>query len=420
MALRKTANSSEATALTSSTTSSITSSTEQEACCPICGAPGYAAFFELSHVPTEEGRLLATREEALAAPTGDIRLAFCRDCGYVGNALFDASSIKYDEDYSFSLHHSPVYQQFITALADRLTTRYDLRGKTVLEIACGQGDFLRLLCDLGNNRGIGIDPSLKQQVMDDERSGRIRYIRDRFSEKYAQAVGDFVCCRHLLNTVPDPKGFVQSVRRAIGQRPDTIVYFEVPNGAYIFDQSQIWNIVYERCSWFTPHSLARLFEISGFEVLVSEPCYQRGQYLGIDARPMPDALRDRRPGPDDQSELAGKVSDFAAKHQLITQAWQQRLKSFAGAGRRAVAWGAGASAISFFNTFHITDQIPYVVDINPQIRGQYLPGTGQRVIAPEELVAYKPDLVIITNPTYEGEIRQQVAALGAVCEFQLL
>jgi SAM-dependent methyltransferase len=385
--------------------------------CPICDAPGYVAFFELDSIPYEAGGLLATREEALAVPSGPVRLAFCRSCGYVGNTLFDAGRLTYGEHFSFSLHYSPVYQQFITALADRLVKRYNLSGKSVLEIACGQGDFLRLLCDLGNNRGMGIDPSLKQQVIDHERSGRIRYIRYYFADKYADEVGDFVCCRHLLQAMPDPKAFVQMVRRAVGPRLDTAVYFEVPNGAYLFDNLLVWNIVYERCSWFTPQSMARLFEICGFDVLASEPCYQRGQYLGIEARPARDAVRDRQPESKNLDTLAETLSYFAANCLRITEIWRQRLESLTNTQQRVVVWGAGAAAISFLNRFRVSDQIPYVVDINSQLHGQYVPGTGQRVIAPEALLDYKPDLVIITNPTYEAEIRQQLAVLGVTCEF---
>ena len=33
-----------------------------------------------------------------------------------------------------------------------------LRGKDIIEIGCGKGEFLLLLCEMGNNRGTGFDP----------------------------------------------------------------------------------------------------------------------------------------------------------------------------------------------------------------------------------------------------------------------
>ena len=41
------------------------------------------------------------------------------------------------------------------------------------------------------------------------------------------------------------------------------------------------------------------------------------------------------------------------------------------------------------------------------------------VVAPESLVQYRPDVIILTNATYENEIKQQANRLGLDCEFLL-
>ena len=46
-----------------------------------------------------------------------------------------------------------------------LIRRYDLRGKEVIEIGCGKGEFLSLLCEVGDNRGVGFDPADDDAVM---------------------------------------------------------------------------------------------------------------------------------------------------------------------------------------------------------------------------------------------------------------
>jgi hypothetical protein len=61
-----------------------------------------------------------------------------------------------------------------------------------------------------------------------------------------------------------------------------------------------------------------------------------------------------------------------------------------------------------------------VVDINPERQGQYLPATGQVVVSPQHLAEYRPDTLIITNPTYTNEIERQVQQLGVACEFLVL
>jgi hypothetical protein len=42
----------------------------------------------------------------------------------------------------------------------------------------------------------------------------------------------------------------------------------------------------------------------------------------------------------------------------------------------------------------------------------YLAGTGHEIVAPEQLIARRPDLVVVMNPLYEPEITEQVRSLG--------
>ena len=57
-----------------------------------------------------------------------------------------------------------------------------------------------------------------------------------------------------------------------------------------------------------------------------------------------------------------------------------------------------------------------VVDINPFRQGAFLPGSGVRVLAPEELRDRRPDLVVAMNPAYLDEIAQALGELGLASE----
>jgi hypothetical protein len=78
-------------------------------------------------------------------------------------------------------------------------------------------------------------------------------------------------------------------------------------------------------------------------------------------------------------------------------------------------------AISFLvNVPPASAGVDAVVDVNPQRQGRYLPKTGQKVIAPQELPAIRPDVVLATNPNYAREISAQLDALGIRCQFEVL
>ena len=82
------------------------------------------------------------------------------------------------------------------------------------------------------------------------------------------------------------------------------------------------------------------------------------------------------------------------------------------AGRRVVLWGGGSKAVSLLTTLGLTDEVQAAVDINPYKQGKYIPGTGHPVIAPQALTAQPPDLVVVMNPIYAGEVRKALVALN--------
>jgi ABC-type Fe3+-hydroxamate transport system substrate-binding protein len=53
-----------------------------------------------------------------------------------------------------------------------------------------------------------------------------------------------------------------------------------------------------------------------------------------------------------------------------------------------------------------------VVDLNPRKQGMYVAGTGQKIVPPEFLRDYQPDVIFVMNHIYENEIRQLTADLG--------
>jgi hypothetical protein len=126
--------------------------------CLVCGGKSFKPLISISDVPTLCNRLCASEAEAANAPRGDIALTYCLDCGHVVNSAFDQARVNYDGRFENSLSFSPRYRQYANATAERVINRYGLSGKRIVEIGCGSGDFLLILCSAGNY-GEGYDPS---------------------------------------------------------------------------------------------------------------------------------------------------------------------------------------------------------------------------------------------------------------------
>jgi SAM-dependent methyltransferase len=377
--------------------------------CPLCEAPKLEPFFHASEAPVQLNVLWSTRDEALQCPRGRIRLAFCANCGCITNVAFEPARVVYDATYENSLHFSDSFQEYARALAEDLVERHNLRDKAIAEIGCGKGEFLAMLCRLGNNEGIGFDPACIDARGDTAAGRGIKFVRESYSDAHAGYHCDFVCCRHVLEHVPDPKEFLSSIRRAVSHNPRTLVFFEVPNAQFTLQDAGMWDVIYPHCFYFAPASLRCLFASCGFDVMSLRESFER-QYLCIEALPGPTKVGSgwKRHTESELPPLQYCVNKFAENYARRLDELSRTLGPLQRSGKRVVVWGAGAKGVSFLNRFRHLDVAEYVVDINPRKHGKFVSGTGQQIVPPDFLKSYRPDAVVVTNRRYCEEISRQL------------
>lgn len=376
--------------------------------CPACGASMTQPFYRLAGVPVHSVLLMNTREKAVGFPRGDLALTFCESCAFISNSVFDPGVHDYSAEYEETQGFSPTFRAFHEELAKRLVQQHDLRGKTVIEIGCGKGEFLALLCRIGGNRGIGFDPAFvpERNPADDL---DVTFVTDFYSEKYANTQADFICCKMTLEHIQEVFEFVSTVRRSMRDTPNSLVFFQVPDMGRILKDHAFWDVYYEHCSYFSSGSLVRLFERAGFEVL-STSLEFGNQYLAITARP---AAEGRRSIARPEGDLRGNdLEAFRQSVEQIVSDWGARIRTWAREGKRIVLWGSGSKGVSFLAALGITDEIEYVVDINPYRQGKFMVGSGHEIVAPEFLANYKPDVAIAMNSMYQEEIQRKLIRLG--------
>lgn len=379
------------------------------ATCTACSSANIRIFAEIKDIPVHCNVLWPTKLEALHAPRGDMRMAFCSDCGHVFNSSFDPKLMEYTQAYENSLHFSPSFQEFAEGLARHLIERYHLRNKDIIDIGCGKGDFLKLISRMGGNRGYGFDPSYVPDESD--KDFPVTFVQEFYSEAHTSYAADLVSCRHVLEHIQFPATFVGNVKRSIGNRPDTAIYFEVPNVLYTLRDMGIWDIIYEHCSYFSAHSLYSLFLAQGLMVNNVREMYG-GQFLGLEAQPARNGRDSDSSGVNDLVEMITLIDGFGKAHREKIQYWQTTLNGLFRDGKSVALWGGGSKGVTFLNTFDTQGHIGFMVDINPRKQGMYVGGSGQQIVAPAFLKNHIPHVVIVMNPLYEKEIREQLHGLG--------
>lgn len=374
--------------------------------CPACAEPQARGFLDIQQVPVHVGSLWPTPEAARACPVGDLDMRYCERCGYVFNAAFDPRLTEYAHAYDNSLESSGVFRQYARELAQRLIDTYRLRDKRIVEIGCGKGAFISLLCELGPNRGLGFDTTFDEATRPSE---RVTFVKQHYTEDQTGGDAALVCCRHVFEHIPEPLEFLRMVRRSLGDRRDTVVYFEVPESLFIFRDESIWDLMYEHCGYFSPSSIEDIFVRAGFDVIDVRDAYGN-QFLSVEARPSAESKGS--PSGRELESLGPYVDTFAARFEGRKQEWQLLIDGLRTQRRKIAVWGAGGKTVSFMNFFRLAGDVETVVDINSRKQGHYLPGTGHAISCPTALVETRPDVVIVMNKNYTGEITKSLGEMG--------
>jgi SAM-dependent methyltransferase len=378
--------------------------------CPVCQSKDWSEFVVIKEVPVICNQLLLTREDALSVPRGDIRLGFCSYCSHVFNSAFEPGKIEYSQTYENSLHFSPHFREYAKSLAKRLIENHGLYRKDIVEIGCGKGDFLSLLCELGENNGVGFDPSYDRNKDSNRLGGPFTVVSDIYSERYADYKADFICCRHVLEHIYSPRDFIKMIRRTVGNRLGTSIFFEVPNIMFTLEGLGIWDLIYEHCNYFSELSLRYLFNTCSFKEKDVKEVFG-GQFLCIDALPVEERFHSQAKE-NDVKNIMDYVQTFSEKYYGKLEEWKSELENMANAGKRVVIWGAGSKGATFLNALGVRDEIEYVVDINPRKNNMYVAGTGHKIVQPEFLRNFRPHTVIIMNPNYVEEIDNMIKVMG--------
>ena len=381
--------------------------------CHVCGAAGPVTTVTRDRLPAMQNMLHRTREHALAATAGAFALAACGACGYAWNTAFDERRLTYDDSYDNAVP-SAVMARYYDEIAEYLGRKYDLARGYVVDIGCGDGKFLKALTRVWPEcRALGVDPALPGDEV--HAGGRVRLVKGVFDVSQLQAAPSIFVCRHVLEHMPDPVGFVQALRAAIGDRPGVPLFAEVPNFEWIVNHGAFWDFCYEHCNYFTPATLGEVFARAGLRATAADVTFG-GQYQWIEGVPASGGGAHHPAGP----VLAGRLRDYAEGEQGRVDAIRDRLDDLRRRGRTVAVWGMATKGIMFSLMVDPDSRlIDYTVDVNVNKQGCYVPISGRRIDAPTVLRQHadKPAVVVVMNPNYVHEVASECRGLGIVASF---
>ncbi|CRL16432.1 class I SAM-dependent methyltransferase [Phaeobacter italicus] len=324
---------------------------------------------------------------------GAMTLRRNRKLQFVENASFDPSITYYDASYENSQAHSTQFSQHMDDVLKLLIDRYPA-GSRLVEVGCGKGDFLDKANDTGHFVCRGFDTTY---------TGNAPYIEKRYLKEDDRIEADIVVLRHVLEHIPQPHTFISMLAKIFGEAE---IYVEVPNLDWILENNTFFDITYEHVNYFSQYALSALF---GRKVKMANLCFS-DQYQFVIAN-LAEATTQFT------SAYDGENWDDVSFDDLFPALTKQivNLEGMTQHTGKCYFWGAATKGCMFLwhanRLNRLVDVVPYAVDINPDKQGRWLPGSKTAIRAPEDFYkdAKPGDLLVISNPAYQQEIKSELS-----------
>ncbi|GAB5511092.1 MAG: class I SAM-dependent methyltransferase [Hyphomicrobiales bacterium] len=325
-------------------------------------------------LPIFQNRMYESEQAGRTCPKGQMRLVEDLHSGLIRNAAFDIALMDYDAAKQNEQGNSPRFAAHMADVANLVLQTIGQDG--LIEVGCGKGLFLDYLWERGA-KATGFDPTYE---------GDSPLVQKVYFSRELNIKGRGLILRHVLEHVEDPVGFLFELAAANGNQG--LIYIEVPCFDWILQNKAWFDIFYEHVNYFRLDDFKRIFG----RLMHADRAFG-GQYLRI----IGNLSTLRRPAFD----MAHGVEFPADFLHSITQVTE--------GPPPAAVWG-GASKGVIFSLYLQRAGCPVerIIDINPAKQGHNLPGTGLRVLSPEEGLAGLPEGSIsqVMNPNYLDEIRQ--------------
>ncbi|MFZ6872698.1 methyltransferase domain-containing protein [Undibacterium sp. Di27W] len=380
-------------------------------------------FLDLGSAPPSNAYL---RADTLENPEVwlPLKLMVCDTCWLAQTLDFTGRENLFDADYAYFSSCSASWlkhaEQFVTTMRQELALD---SNSLVVEVAANDGYLLQYVKAAGIPC-LGIEPTTS--TANAARDKGIPVIEKFFGTELAQELkanqqsADLTVANNVLAHVPDINDFVAGFAALL--KPQGVASFEFPHLLNMVQENQFDTAYHEHYSYLSLHAVQAIFEKNGLQVFDVQEWPTHGGSLRVLAQRSDTGQRDQRDSVAGmlEKERAAGIADVAFYQKAQKQAEKAKfellefLLNCKKEGKKVVAYGAAAKGNTLLNFSGVRpDLLSYVVDINIHKQGKYLPGSRIPILTEVELIADKPDYVLILPWNLRQEIEGQLSYIRA-------
>lgn len=341
---------------------------------------------------------LPTKENCAEERGFDLKLCQCRHCGMV---QLDSEPVPYYRDVIRAVGLSTTMRELRTRELERFIHTYGLENKKIVEIGCGQGEYLELLASFpveayGLEHRACLVKAAKEKGLQ-----AFQGFTETADTVLPGAPFDAFVMFNFLEHQPQPNEMLQCIYRNLTE--NGVGLLTVPGFEYVLEQRALYELVRDHIAYYTADTLRHLFEQNGFAVKEWISAVNDTHSFIVQKRP----LVDIRPLKDELEVLRHSLREYAAQCKA--------------GGRTLAVWGASHQAFTVLSSLGLAESVRYVIDSADFKQGRLCPASHVRIVAPELFLEDPVDCVLIIAPSYAKEIAGIARArFGAAVKLDIL
>lgn len=360
------------------------------ATCRTCGSET-ELFLDLGESPIANNLLVDPSEEVCTYPLG---LSQCSSCELVQNLSMLSTEALFGECYPYLSSTSSAVSAHFSDLAQDICNAVG-QGSTALEIGSNDG-VLQIELKKRGIDCVGVDPATR--AVEIARSRGCRSYNMAFDESATQRLKkqiepvDVAILSNVIAHVPSPKMVLANVAQLI--KPSGLVVVEFQSWRKLAEGGSFDMVYHEHHSHFSLGSFCRMANSVGFGVLLAEPIPTQGGSLRAWCRPgRPNSQEVETAIQEEQVRLASLKDKLSASVKQFRASASEFAERFR--GRSIAGYGAAAKTVTILSAADGLLAPDYVVDAAPTKIGKFLPVNQTPILSASDLLARKPDVIIL-------------------------
>ena len=350
-----------------------------------------------------------------------LKIYVCSECWLVQTADYAQREEFFNDHYSYFSSVSESWLAHAKNYSNKIIDYLSLNGSSrVVEIGSNDGYLLQYFVQKGID-AFGIEPTLDTAEKAKEKG--IPVLNEFFSLDLAKQLSnnskkaDLVIGNNVYAHVPDINDFTAGIKKLL--KPEGIVTLEFPHLLNLIKYNQFDTVYHEHYSYFSVHTVVRIFEKQGLRVFKVEKISTHGGSIRLygcnmeDSRNCDESLEEILKEEEEfglmqmdiYSNFQKKVSDV--KNNLLSFLIEKKKKDELVAG-----YGAAAKGNTLLNYAGVKpDLLSFVCDAAPSKQQKFMPGSHIPIFPPSEMIIKKPKWILILPWNISEEVLEQQKVL---------